>query len=337
MITLKSLIKISHEQLLKDFSGVVLREREVISEVVAFIAEIRKRKLYAEAGYSSLFPEVLEHLSHGSLTLISLSLIESHVTQENGKELIHQIFGKKKEEVEYLLSTLFSKEEPKTKDKIRRLPVIKKESQHFHSEGIKLGTLDFSQKEPEIFPTISQALSDTASSKVQEIRKVKIEFVADEKVARLIERAKELLRHKYPHGKLEDLVREAFELLLEKKDPTRKINRNEVVRKISQSATRHVPERVKREIWQRDHGQCTFVSQEGKSCESKEFLQLDHIRPWALGGLRRHLGKKRYRIIRQSHWNYCIILNNYEKMAMVWNGLGGAGNRCELCFQVSSV
>ena len=199
MITLKNLIKISHEQLLKDFSGVVLREREVISEVVAFIAEIRKRKLYAEAGYSSLFlfltekyrysegaayrriqaakvallfPEVLEYLSQGRLTLISLSLIESHITQENGKELMSQVFGKKKEEIEYLLSTLFSKEEPKTKDKIRRLPVIKKESQYFHSEGIKLGTLDFSQKGQGAFLEMPLALSDNASSKVQEIRRL---------------------------------------------------------------------------------------------------------------------------------------------------------------------
>src|SRR3989338_3384231 len=126
--------------------------------------------------------------------------------------------------------------------------------------------------------------SGTVINPVQETRKVKIEFVADEKVAKLIERAKELLRHKYPHGKLEDLVREAFEHLLEKKDPTRKINRDEVEQKISQSTTRHISGRVKSEVWQRDQGQCTFVSHEGRSCEAKGFLQLDHIRPWALGG-----------------------------------------------------
>ncbi|MBI3018857.1 MAG: hypothetical protein HYY61_03085 [Deltaproteobacteria bacterium] len=112
------------------------------------------------------------------------------------------------------------------------------------------------------------ALSNTNKNEVQEIRKVKIEFVADEKVAKLIERAKELLRHKYPHGKLADLVREAFELLLEKKDPERKIARlekKEIIQTQSsqndaasqngvQHKTRYIPKILQREIFKRDEG-----------------------------------------------------------------------------------
>ena len=83
------------------------------------------------------------------------------------------------EALEYVKSQLgaeypliIGEERIKTKDKIRRLPVIKKESQYFHSEGIKLGTLDFSQKGQGAFLEMPLALSDTASSKVQEIRRL---------------------------------------------------------------------------------------------------------------------------------------------------------------------
>src|SRR3989338_9314038 len=123
--------------------------------------------------------------------------------------------------------------------------------------------------------------SGTVINPVQETRKVKIEFVADEKVAKLIQRAKEVLRHKYPHGKLEDLVREAFELLLEKKDPQRKIQKRQFIKKeISQKEpgaslempmalsdrnirTRYIPERIKQAVHKRDEGQCSYVSSDG--------------------------------------------------------------------------
>src|SRR3989338_7801379 len=134
--------------------------------------------------------------------------------------------------------------------------------------------------------------SGTAVNPVQETRKVKIEFGADEEVAKLIERARELLRHQYPQGKLEDLVREAFELLLEKKDPERKIKRiseKEILQSQSsqndtQRKTRYIPKVIQREVYQRDQGQCSYTSSEGKKCGERNFLELDHIQPWSLGG-----------------------------------------------------
>jgi 5-methylcytosine-specific restriction endonuclease McrA len=47
---------------------------------------------------------------------------------------------------------------------------------------------------------------------------------------------------------------------------------------------RRVPAEVKRTVWQRDHGQCTFVSDRGKRCEATTRLEFDHIEPVARGG-----------------------------------------------------
>jgi hypothetical protein len=345
--TLKNL---SHETLLNQFSQIVSREKEITAQVVAYLAEVRKRKLYAEEGYSSLFsfltekyryskgaayrriqgakvallfPEVLELLASGKLQLISLCLIEPHLTLSNGKELLSRVIGKSKEEIEYELGSLFPKVE-KNRDKIRRLPIASLFPKEIGAQS-QLTETDRSEANRFHCGTDSEKLSQKslAEPEPKPIRRVKIEFVADEGVADLIERARALLSHKYPKGRLEDLVREAFQTLLEKRDPMRsrkpissgngraaclsvkqvqEPNKSNYIpgneeserKKEMQSAenledkkrekNRYIPKKIRKEIWKRDEGRCTFVNIEGRRCDERLFLELDHIRPFALNG-----------------------------------------------------
>ena len=49
--------------------------------------------------------------------------------------------------------------------------------------------------------------------------------------------------------------------------------------------SRAIPSELKRHIWKRDEGQCSYVHPETKQrCSSKHLLQIDHIKPFALGG-----------------------------------------------------
>ena len=41
---------------------------------------------------------------------------------------------------------------------------------------------------------------------------------------------------------------------------------------------------MKRAVWERDGGQCTFVSESGHRCESRTRLEFDHVEPVATGG-----------------------------------------------------
>jgi hypothetical protein len=41
---------------------------------------------------------------------------------------------------------------------------------------------------------------------------------------------------------------------------------------------------VKRAVWQRDGGQCTFKSESGRRCEARRGLEFDHAREFARGG-----------------------------------------------------
>lgn len=53
----------------------------------------------------------------------------------------------------------------------------------------------------------------------------------------------------------------------------------------AQSAGRPtIPAEVRRQVWVRDGGRCTFVARDGTRCGSRWKLELDHVTPWALGG-----------------------------------------------------
>ncbi len=50
-------------------------------------------------------------------------------------------------------------------------------------------------------------------------------------------------------------------------------------------ARRAVPAAVRREVWLRDGGRCSYVDrQTGRRCASRHLLQIDHVFPYALGG-----------------------------------------------------
>ena len=49
--------------------------------------------------------------------------------------------------------------------------------------------------------------------------------------------------------------------------------------------SRYIPTEVRRKIWTRDRGQCTYTHPEsGRACCAKDFIEFDHIKPFALGG-----------------------------------------------------
>jgi 5-methylcytosine-specific restriction endonuclease McrA len=50
------------------------------------------------------------------------------------------------------------------------------------------------------------------------------------------------------------------------------------------SGSRAVPAAIRRQVWERDGGCCTWLGTDGRRCGSRWKLELDHVRPVALGG-----------------------------------------------------
>ena len=53
----------------------------------------------------------------------------------------------------------------------------------------------------------------------------------------------------------------------------------------ARASGRAIPAAVRRQVWQRDGGCCSYVDREtGRRCNSRHLIEIDHILPYALGG-----------------------------------------------------
>jgi hypothetical protein len=55
-------------------------------------------------------------------------------------------------------------------------------------------------------------------------------------------------------------------------------------RRAQKSGSRHVPLEVERAVRERDGDQCTFTDAEGRRCQERRFITLEHRIPFAFGG-----------------------------------------------------
>ena len=105
--------------------------------------------------------------------------------------------------------------------------------------------------------------------------------------------AKDMLRHALPSGDDEAILDRALTALLT--DLARKeFGAGEKPRssekaglgsgRVGSPGSRHVPAPVKRAVWVRDLGRCTFAGTDGRRCGERGFLEFHHVRPYAAGG-----------------------------------------------------
>ena len=224
------------------------------------LSEASTSKRIQVARLSRRFPLVLALIGEGRLTMTNANLLAAHVTIDNYQTLFRQAEGKSKFEVEKLVASLAPK--PDVPDSLRLLPLPCP------------GARESDQPPPAPRREVVKSLSE---------RRTQFIFSGDDETVPLFRALQDRLRHKFPQGKLEDLVKEAFSLLLEKTNPAKEPQRK-ISPKPSVQISRYVSAATKRLIWQRDGGSCRQKTPSGRICESRTFLEIDHIVPFSLGG-----------------------------------------------------
>lgn len=314
---------LSDADLTRELGFLADRERRNLAGLLVHLGEYDRRRLSEQEGYPSTFqycvrvlrydeggayrrvhaarvarkyPAVLPQIAKGRLTLTSLLLLSPILNEGNHSELLREADGKTKRELE----TIVAKRDPRPPlpDSIRRLPgapawaggIPATSSRDALSREPAASPSDFAGILPAATPHEWQAIVPLA------IDRVRIGFDAALTLMSLIDRARQILRHKYPEGRLEDVMKEALEFLLEKKDPQRKleIKRAALIRegneprkpRFLRSLTngRYIPAWVKRSVWERDDGRCAWRFDDGRICGSKDWIEYDHIKPYARGG-----------------------------------------------------
>lgn len=97
--------------------------------------------------------------------------------------------------------------------------------------------------------------------------------------------ARELLSHSIPSGDVAQVLEHALDALIPKLEQ-RKFAASTRPRPNDRPSARprHIPAHVKRAVWDRDRGQCTFVSETGRRCPARTLLEFDHVDRVARGG-----------------------------------------------------
>jgi len=98
--------------------------------------------------------------------------------------------------------------------------------------------------------------------------------------------AQDLLGRSVKPGDLAEVYDRAMKELIKKLERTRfgACTTPRAAGRRSRTGSRHVSHDVKRAVWTRDKGQCTFVSDSGRRCEARRDLQFDHVKEFARGG-----------------------------------------------------
>jgi hypothetical protein len=98
--------------------------------------------------------------------------------------------------------------------------------------------------------------------------------------------AKELLSHRIPSGDLAQVLDRAMDALIRQLERQKfaATSAPRPARRQPVAGERFVPAYVKRAVWRRDGGQCTFVSESGHRCPARTLLEFDHTVEVARGG-----------------------------------------------------
>jgi hypothetical protein len=292
--SLTSFSHLSDEQLLNETKHAVLEENKAKTYVLHLLAEVEKRRLYSKE-FPSLFefciktlkytsgaaqrridtmramrfiPEIEEKILSGDLNLTSVSQAQTFFR--------HEAKAGKKYSVQAKKEVLEKLENKSTRECIKELLAISPNS-------------------------IPQEKRREITSE-----KTELKVILDKNLLSKFDKLKALLSHKYPHMTDAELLNEIADIALKKLDPlakpskpTQKPKKQSEVEQKSVSEqrvnvvpmncaapllpapevtkSRYISVELTKQVWLKSKSRC-------EKCSSTHFLEIDHIKPLALGG-----------------------------------------------------
>jgi hypothetical protein len=272
---------LSNKILLENLISLVKKERELTLQVLHHLREIERRSLFSELGYSSLFEYVVRELKY------SESAAQRRISSMRLLRELPELETKIEEGVLTLshlsqAQSFFRQEKVGTIDEKREIL--------FHLEN---------KSKREVERELISRSTEPAKLVVEKIRQItpkysEIKILVEEKILKQIEEIKNLLAHAKPSATTREVIEHALSETLERLKP-KAPKENKTVQPIKSlsllppaavgKSTRYISQNVKREVWARDKGQCTYVNKDTKKrCMCKYGLEFDHIKAFALGG-----------------------------------------------------
>lgn len=289
--------RLDDTSLLVQLKALASKDSALSAELLAHVGEVDARKLYLEHACSSMFtycverlnfsegeaykriyaaraarkhPLIFELVASGALHVSGITVLAPELTDDNHRELLAQASFKSKRAIEELVRARAPK--PDVPELIRKLPGPPEPS--LFSGEVK-GSIPPAPKPPP--PPIVAPLAED---------RFKLQLTVSRRLKEKIDTAKALLRHRIPHGNLEDVldvaIDELLAALMKKKFALTAKPKSETAP--AENRTRYIPAAVRRAVAKRDALQCSFISADGHRCTERAFLELDHKAPFGKGG-----------------------------------------------------
>jgi len=282
--------------------------RTSTAALLADLAEVEARQLHRTGGYSSMrawctgelkmsddaildriqaartareYPAIFPLLADGRLHLTAVLMLSKHLTPANAIHLLAGAAGKSKSEIAEFLAHQFPSTEV--------MPMI------IPAPGSAIESPDVCRTNDGVVPerprssalvTTPTSTADSGRSASARIAPVAggrhlFQFMGSDAQRDLANQVLDLSGR----GDLAALFFRGLELV-KRELQKQKFAATDRPRRARRSSTnpRHIPAAVRRAVWKRDGGRCTFVGDHGHRCEARRGLEFDHIDPVGRGG-----------------------------------------------------
>jgi len=303
-MNIRAFSDLGNQALLRRLAEEVARNCESTATLIALIAEVDERRLFLPAGYPSMlaycmselhlsraaalkridagraarqFEGILAAVADGRLHLSAVVLLAPRLTRENAEELLAAATHKTREEIEQLIAARFPRPNLPTRLKAITPPLTLGSEPgaanvQEQSESVAPGRLDSAAPRSKLAPLSAEAFA----------LQMTIRASAHEKLRYI----QALLGHSVPAGEIPELFERALDAYIRELEKQKfcGTRRPRPGSRRSSPSPRHIPASVKRTVWERDGGQCGFVSDSGHRCTACTRLEFDHADPVARGG-----------------------------------------------------
>ena len=316
-----SLQHVSKGELLRDFSALVDKDRGNAANMLAYVAEIDRRKLYLEHAYPSMFafctkrfrmseavaakriragraacrfPCILGMVRRGELHLSGVHQLAGHLTEDNHREVLRRAKHRSMREIEELIAEIAPKADVAAL--VRAVPMRgvglsgQAPLRNAVGEGPKQGTLGEAERGQGSARREDKGV--VAGRKPRGLatplspRRYKLQVTIGQEARDKLAELQNLLSHQIPDGDPAAVVERALDVLLSetKKKRVALTDKPRARRKKGGERTRAIPAQVRREVFRRDEGRCAFMDGEGRRCESAWQLEFHHCVPYGREG-----------------------------------------------------
>ncbi len=263
---------LSSSDLLSATRELVQRSRGLEADLLVHLGEIDERKLYLDWAFSSMFAFCVGELG------FSEDAAYNRINLARAARRMPLIL-----EVEELVARLSP--QPPVPTVVRRLPdraTPAPEALPSFSFGTATQVALPESSPPLAFAPAPPLRRDEHRAVIAPLAEetFKFQFTASRACRDKLRQAQDLLRHRIPDRDVGTIFEKALDLLIErvKKErfATSRKARQAPDQETDHSCSRHIPDAIKREVFERDHGRCTFEDERGRRCAETGALEFDH-------------------------------------------------------------